>query len=269
MLLAPEFFAPIRKLSTLHHDRADATAAAEFLSEWLSTGRERIERAPRLPEPPLIGYENASLIWPNEAIGVEHISFCAKPNQITVLSGPSGSGKSTVLLALLGYTRCSNGGISVDGKLLEAGRSLSESAAYIGQSPWLMESSIFDNIAIARPDACESDVEAAAETVGLVDKSKDTSTQLKRKLARFGSGLSGGQRQRVALARAILRTAPILLLDEPAAHLDAQAEDEFIGLLKSLTSGRTIILATHSPTLKAVADQTVEIVVSQEGTQHD
>ena len=187
------------------------------------------------------------------------MSFTARPGELTVLSGPSGAGKSTALLSLLGHARPVAGEIQIDGRLLGSRESLADSIAYIGQSPWLMEGTIRDNIAIAKPTAGDADILKAADDAGLFSANTDGNAFLQRQLSRFGSGLSGGQRQRVALARALLRDAPLLLLDEPTAHLDPVAEDAFLGLLRTLLPGRTVLLATHSPKLKAAADQCVEI----------
>lgn len=254
LLLAPEFFAPIRRLSSLHHDRADAGAAAGFLAGWLSCRPSQATRRARLEQAPLIVFEEACLDWPDGTIGIEALSFTARPGEITALTGPSGSGKSTVLLALLGHVRPLAGRICVDGDCFQGAESLADSAAYIGQAPWLMEGTIADNISIASPGASREAVARAAKTVGLTPDAGRETDALARRLGRFGAGLSGGQRQRVALARALLRQAPLLLLDEPAAHLDAVAKGEFTALIREIAPGRTVLLATHSPALKAAAD---------------
>lgn len=254
LLLAPEFFAPIRRLSSLHHDRADAAAAAGFLAGWLSHSPVLATRRERLEQPPRITFDKVCLEWPDGTIGIEELSFTARPGEITALTGPSGSGKSTALLALLGHVRPVAGRICVDGDCFQGGESLADSAAYIGQAPWLMEGTIAENISIASPGASREAVARAARAAGLIDDAGRESGALARGLGRFGAGLSGGQRQRVALARALLRQAPLLLLDEPAAHLDAVAEGEFTALLLGIAPGRTVLLATHSPQLKAAAD---------------
>ncbi len=257
LMLAPEFFAPIRRLSGLHHDRSDAAAAARFLSGWLARKPEPGKRHPPLREAPLIRFDAISLAWPDGTIAVRGLSLTARPGAITALTGPSGAGKSSVLLALLGHVRPVHGQISVDARRLVAGESLADSTAYIGQTPWLMEGTVGDNIAVASPEALSEDLLRAARLSGLPG-AEDT---LDRPLARFGAGLSGGQRQRVALARALVRKSPLLLLDEPTAHLDAQAEAEFIALIKALSPGRTILLATHSPALRMAADHCVALPV--------
>lgn len=260
LILAPEFFAPIRKLSSLHHDRADANAAADFLGPWLARHAEQpVMRLPAREAAPAILFEDVSLGWDAGENVVEHVSFEATPGTVTALSGVSGSGKSTCLLALIGQVRRSDGQIRIGDRLLQNGESLADSVAYLGQTPWLMEASIRENISVARPGATHDEVEEAARRAGIFDFADPSRGGLDQALSRFGSGLSGGQRQRIALARAILRDAPVLLLDEPTAHLDADAEQTLIALLKQLVPGRTVLLASHSVPLLEMADQIVPI----------
>ncbi|MEZ5954701.1 MAG: thiol reductant ABC exporter subunit CydD [Hyphomonas sp.] len=260
LILAPEFFAPIRKLPGLHHDRADATAAGEILSGWLSRGNaQTVHRLPLRPSPPVITFQEASLGWPGHAPVLAGVSFAAAPGKLTILSGPSGSGKSTCLLSLIGRAQVSGGAVDVAGKPLSAGDSLADSVAFLGQTPWLMEGTIRDNIAIAAPGAPDDEIASAAERAGVLAFAAKADGGLDRRLARFGAGLSGGQRQRIALARALLRKSPILLMDEPTAHLDPDAEEDFIQKIRALSQTHTVLVASHSPALIAAADQVIQV----------
>ena len=260
LILAPEFFSPIRKLSSLHHDRADASTAAGMLSAWL----DRSDAVPAkklspLPSAPALIFEHVSLGWGDGLPVVSGLTFQACPGKVTALSGPSGSGKSTVLLALIGRARLVSGSVRIGAEHLNTGESLSESIAYIGQTPWLMEGTIRENIAIARPGATDADIADAAREAGILDFANDSRGGLDQKLARFGAGLSGGQRQRIALARALLRNAPILLMDEPTAHLDPDAEAGFLQKMKILANSRTVLVATHSEALIEACDTVVRL----------
>lgn len=260
LILAPEFFAPIRRLSTLHHDRSDAKAAAEFLADWLNTAPERtVDRLAPTSKAPVLHYDQVQLGWQEDCPVFHPVSFTAQPGTVTVLAGPSGSGKSTALLTLLGQARVLSGAIRVDDRTLNEGESLADSTAYIGQTPWLMEASLEENIRLGREGASEADIDAAARAAGIFDFADESRHGLKQKLSRFGSGLSGGQRQRIALARAILRNAPIILMDEPTAHLDPEAEQAFLDRLSALKAGRTILIATHEKALIGFADQIVTL----------
>lgn len=260
LVLAPEFFAPIRRLSTLHHDRADGVAAAEMIAPWLaSTANTPARRLPRLATAPTLTFENAAISFAGAAPALPAFSLTARPSQITALAGPSGVGKTSCLLALLGMVHLASGEIRVDDTRLQAGDTLAESVAYLRQTPWVMEGSLADNIALARPGAALADIEAAAQKAGVMAFAGPERGGLSQKLARFGDGLSGGQRQRLALARALLRDAPILLMDEPTAHLDEAAERDFLKLLRNLAPGRTILVATHSEAVKSYCDHVVDL----------
>lgn len=260
LILAPEFFAPIRKLSGLHHDRADGVAAAEMLAPWIAAAETaEIRRLPRLNAAPVIAFEEVALTHVGERAAVRSVSFTARPGELCALSGPSGSGKSSCLLALLARTRRLEGRILIDGRPLEGGESLAESVAYVGQTPWVVEGTVRSNLLLGAPEASEAALEEAARRTGLLDLLTASGRSLDSPLGRFGAGLSGGQRQRLALARALLRDAPILLFDEPTAHLDPDAEAGFLAVLKSLAKGRTILIASHSEALLAACDLVVPL----------
>ncbi|MEZ5921322.1 MAG: thiol reductant ABC exporter subunit CydD [Parvularculaceae bacterium] len=259
LLLAPEFFAPIRKLSTLHHDRADASAAARMLAPWIESAKGAAPvRLATLRRPPTIDFKSATLAHPDGS-EICNVNFKAQPGGVTVLTGPSGSGKTTCLLALIGRTSVAAGTIEINGAPMSANASLADSIAFVGQTPWLGEGTIEENIALAAPGASPRETKAAAQTAGVMRFADEPRGGLQQHLARHGAGLSGGQRLRIAMARTILRNAPILLLDEPTAHLDPDAEAEFIDLLKSLAKEKTVVIATHSPALIANADNIVTL----------
>ena len=259
LVLAPEFFAPIRRLATLHHDRADGTAAADQLAPWLAKTKSlTITRWAPLDHAPAITFNHVGLSRGDEPI-LRDVMFTASPGELTVLAGPSGSGKTSCLLALLGQVEVSAGVILADKRPLLEGESLAESVAYLRQTPWLTEGSVADNLRIAAPEATDAELRRAAEAAGLDSFLDLDGDGLERPLARFGTGLSGGQRQRLAVARALLREAPLLLLDEPTAHLDADAEARFLDRLTALKDGRTLIIASHRPAVIAAADQLIDL----------
>lgn len=264
LVVAPEFFAPIRRLASLHHDRADAAAAADFLGEWMQSARRvELARAPRLEAAPQIRFENAALARGERAV-VGPVSFTAAPGATTVLAGPSGSGKSTCLLTLLGLAIVRTGSVQIDGAPLRPGESLAASVGYVRQAPWIAEGSVRDNLRLAAPTADAAALERALRAADAWDFVQEDRRGLDRPLARFGAGLSGGERQRLALARALLRDAPVLLLDEPTAHLDSEAELRFLRTLHDLRAGRTILVASHRPNVIAAADHVVTLAALAE-----
>lgn len=258
LVLAPEFFAPIRRLSTLHHDRADAAAAAQGLGDVLKIANAP-RRLPALHRAPVIRFRNVTLAHRESKLAVVNVNFEAHPGEITLLTGRSGAGKTSCLLALLGHRTIAQGDVTLDEVSLATGASIAESAAYLRQAPWIMEGSLADNLRLARPDASDAQIEEALRKVGALHLIEGHSLGLNRPLARFGEGLSGGERQRLALARALLRNSPIWLLDEPTAHLDAFAEGTLLETLRGLAAGRTVLIASHRPALAAFADKVVSL----------
>ncbi|OZB16602.1 MAG: hypothetical protein B7X53_08530, partial [Hyphomonas sp. 34-62-18] len=259
LILVPEFFAPIRKLSALHHDRADGAAAAGFLGDWLDAAMARPEpvRMAALTDPPVVTFRNVSVTYENGA-GLEAVSFSAQPGAMVALTGPSGVGKTTLLKLLMGQGVAATGDVLVDEAPLAPGASLAESATWISQTPWMIEGSVADNLRLAAPEAADEALRAALVAVGLAT-SAEADALLARQLGRSGSGLSGGQRQRIGLARVILRGSSLLLLDEPTAHLDEGAEEDFIQALREIFRTRTVILGTHSEKLWAACDSVIDL----------
>jgi len=119
--------------------------------------------------------------------------------------------------------------------------------------------SIAENIALSRQGATHADIEHAAGRAGLCGMLGRRPGGLAALVDERGGGLSGGERRRVALARALLKPAPILLLDEPTAHLDAASEAALITAIAKAARGRTTIIATHSISLAAIADRVVRL----------
>ena len=170
-----------------------------------------------------------------------------------VLAGPSGAGKTSALRLLMGFARPDGGRVAINGQDATALRpsELRRLSAYVGQRPHLFRASLRENIRFARPEAPDAAVEEAARAARVADFAASLPRGLDTMLGEGGWGLSGGQAQRVALARAFLRDSPLVLLDEPTAHLDPGTEAEVVESLRRLCVGRTAIIATHSAALRA------------------
>jgi len=137
----------------------------------------------------------------------------------------------------------------------------------VDQRPFIQHGTLADNIRLGHPTATEAAIEAAAAAAGVLAFAEALPEGLGARVGEAGLGLSGGQAQRVALARAFVSPAPVLLLDEPTAGLDADAEAAVSEALTRLTGqGRTVIIATHHPGLRAAADQVVTL--AQEEAPH-
>ncbi len=251
LALAPEVYAPMRRLAAAYHDQQTAMAATQRLMELdvlpASTSNAHVTDAPK------IAYDHVVCGFPDDpCFRIGPVSFSAAPGNIIAIKGPTGSGKTTLLRLLLSQGHLLSGDIQVDGRPLS---DICESIAWVSQAPPILAGSLADNLKAANRSASDDRVRQAIELFGL-DSVAETRTGL---LNERGSGLSGGERRKIGLARAWLKDAPLLLLDEPSADLDAQAEGDLIAQLPLLFKSRTVILSSHSPKLCALADQVVDL----------
>jgi ATP-binding cassette subfamily C protein CydD len=212
---------------------------------------------PELPKPVrhvaargvTVAFEDVHFAWDSSrGKALDGLSFRVPAGETLVLVGPSGAGKTTILDILLGFVRPGAGRVTINGADIATlvPQALSNLTAWMGQRPMLFAGTIRDNIRFARPEATDGEIEEAAK-FGQVDAfAARLPDGLDTVVGEGGYGLSGGQAQRVALARAFLKNAPLLLLDEPTAHLDPVTEAEVLEGLRRLAAGRTVILASHS-----------------------
>lgn len=258
LALAPEVYLPLRRLAGAYHDKQAGLAAAERLARLLDGPSVPPAGGEGLCANPDIAFEAVRLTYPGGAT-IGPISFAAPGGKVTVLLGASGSGKTSLLSALVGAAPLSAGEVRVGGRRLSSEGSFARSVAWAGQTPALAPGSVADNIALGRPGASAEAVAATAARVGLGAAMARRGEGLETQLDERGSGLSGGERRRIGLARAWLKPAPILCLDEPTADLDAQAEAKMIAVLSTMAIGRTVLIATHSEQVAAMADHVVRL----------
>lgn len=265
LILAPEFYMPLRRLSAAYHDRADAEAAAAILKPLLgnSTAGFRNSSAPAFETGPSIALEQVSCTYEGGRKGLNPITLSIPAGKLSVVWGPSGSGKSTLLKILMGFAPLSSGELRIDGELMDA--PLAGRAGWIGQNPRLFHGTLRDNITLHDASIPAQMIDEAVAASGVADFLVHLSDGLDTRLGERGFGLSGGQIQRVALARALARDMKLVLMDEPTAHLDGEAEARFLEALAANRSGRTILIATHSPAVRAIADEVFGIAELQEG----
>lgn len=271
LLLAPELFLPLRALGTQRHRRMEAAAAAEDLVVLL-TGADA--------ETPVAGTATPSLTFSARqvALAFEQVDFCYEPERpvlqdfqlevgagaVLTLVGASGSGKSTLFNLLMGFATPQRGRIRANGQdlaTLEMG-SWRRHIAWVSQRAHVFHGSLRDNLLIAAPDADETRVQRALKAASLRSVVARLPQGLDTPLGEHGQGLSGGERQRLALARAWLRDAPLLLLDEPAQHLDAGTAAAIDAAIDTLSEGRTVIRIAHR--LDNLADD-AQVAVLAEG----
>ncbi len=259
LALAPEFYAPMRRVAACYHDRRAAEAAADALMEIAALAISP-SSLPPLERAPSIHFAGVGVRYPGEdRPALQDLEFTARPGEILALVGPSGSGKTTVLRLLLGLAPLAGGEVWIGDAALSGIGSVAPWIAWLGQSPLIVPGTLAENISLSRPGAERAELAAVARQAGLCAALRGRPGGLDAVVDERGSGLSGGERQRIALARTLLKQAPILLLDEPTAHLDAAGAAALIGQLRIAARGRTTIIATHSAALAAIADQVVRL----------
>ena len=260
LALAPEVYAPMRRLAAAYHDRQTAMAATQRLMA-LDILPETTPAAPLTTAPEIIYKDVVCGFADDPDFRIGPVNFTARPGQVIALRGPTGSGKTTLLRLLLGYGHKVSGDILVNGESANGAErgDISASIAWASQNPPILAGTLTDNLTLANRAAAEADITRAITDFQLEGLIATRDKALLHDLNERGSGLSGGERRKLGLARAALKDAPILLLDEPTADLDAAAEDELIRLLPVLFRGRTVIFSSHSPKLCALADLVVDI----------
>jgi len=251
LLLTPEFFAPLRAFSAAYQDKLHASGAAEALVDLPPLPEPEQPRAVRTvaAQGVTVTFESVSLTWdPARGPALDGITFRVAAGETLVLAGPSGAGKSSIIEILLGFVRPDSGRVRINGADITdlVPQALSRLTAWIGQRPVLFAGTIRENILFARPEASDEEVLDAARAARLDVVTATLPRGLDTLIGEGGYGLSGGQAQRVAIARAYLKNAPLLLLDEPTAHLDPATEQEVLDSLRRLALGRTVLLASHS-----------------------
>jgi ATP-binding cassette subfamily C protein CydD len=257
LALAPEVYAPLRRLAAAYHDRQAAEAAALTLA--VLPPPPPAPPTPAFDAPPAICFQAVTVTYQaGEASVFDGFDLDIAPGEVVALLGPSGSGKTTLLNLLLGLAPLSGGEVSIGDRRLSHLGSIAASVAWAGQSPVILPGTLADNLALAHPGAAREDLARAARAVGL-DAVLDGRDGLDTRLDERGAGLSGGERRRLGLARALLKPAPILLLDEPTADLDAASERALLPILRQAAAGRTTLIATHSEAVAALADRVVRL----------
>ena len=178
---------------------------------------------------------------------LQGIDLHIRPGQVVALVGGTGAGKSTITNLLMRFYEPTAGSIRLDGEDIRDLRiaDLRKQFAVVPQESVLFASSIRENIAYGNPDAPMAHIEAAARAANAYDFIRRLPNGFDTVVGERGGTLSGGQRQRIAIARALLRNAPILVLDEPTASLDAQSEDEVMSALERLMRHRTTLIIAH------------------------
>ena len=240
----------LRQVANLQTVIAEGLAAAGRLLAALDV-------APEVREPPgapalaltdaTLRFEQVGFAYAGGARTVERVDIEAKRGRVTALVGPSGGGKSTLLSLVPRFYDVAEGRVTLDGQDVRGVTlaSLRDRIALVTQEPFLFDDTVRANIAYARPEATDAEVEAAARAAAAHGFIVELPQGYHTPVGEAGTRLSGGQRQRIAIARAFLKDAPILLLDEATSALDTESEAQVQAALERLMAGRTVVMIAH------------------------
>ncbi|AYK07473.1 thiol reductant ABC exporter subunit CydD [Brevibacillus laterosporus] len=282
LILAPEYFLPIRMVGADYHATLNGKEAGEaiqaILKQQVAQGKE----------------EDSSVTiseWTNESslvltsIGMKHesqtnsiqkeqalleakpslkdISFSITGKQKIGIIGESGAGKSTLIDVLAGFLAPTSGQMELNGQRVSSlcQAKWQSQTTYIPQHPYIFSCSLYDNVRFYSPTASDDQIDKAIQAAGLGDLFNSLPRKGEERIGNGGRTLSGGQEQRIALARAFLSNRPIILLDEPTAHLDIETEYELKETMLSLFEDKLVLLATHR--LHWMLDMDLIIVLEQ------
>jgi len=297
LLLAPEFFMPLRQLAINYHDRAAALGATDAILTILEQNADAGTRVPKLqlgnPEdrscvalPPasmqvaasrdgnlelpspssqagawelanLIEFNNVSKSYGKRQV-LTGINLHIATGEKIALVGESGAGKTTLLNLLLDFEAPTEGQVLLNGQKVNR-ECAAKAIAWVGQNAYIFHGTIKDNIALADPDAAEQSIIDAAQAAGVTEFSAQLPEGLLTPIGERGYGLSGGQVQRIALTRAFLKNAGIILLDEPTANLDAANKTLLLDVIDRLFADKTLIIASHDPDVIQRMSRRVEL----------
>lgn len=257
LLLAPEFFQPLRDLAAAWHDKAAADAVLdEVEAHAADKGASLPGRGARAE--PLWGPASVVLTGCRLPSGRPLPDIVIQPGERVAIVGPSGAGKTSVLRLIAGLSLPDTGEVRVAGQTLSAATADAwrSRLGWMPQAPHFLTGSLRANLTLGRP----GDLPRALQGAAVVDVAQALPRGLNTRLGETGGGLSGGEARRMTLARAILTTPDLILADEPTADLDrTTAALVTDGLLAEAARGATLIVATHDPALAARMDRVIDL----------
>jgi ATP-binding cassette, subfamily C, bacterial CydD len=253
LLLTPEAYLPLRNVGAQFHASVEGATAAGRVFEILGSpvpADAPAGTASLLPDVrgQAIELHEVTLTYPGRAVpALSAINATISPGEHVALTGASGAGKSSLLALLLRFTEPTAGRITVGGTDLATipVSTWRQHVAWVPQQPYLFAGTVAENIALGQAGASADAIRHAARLAGAEPFITTLGGGFDAQLGERGLTLSAGQRQRIALARAFLRNAPVVLLDEPTAHLDPATANEILGVIDRLMAGRTVVMISH------------------------
>ena len=246
LILAPEFYQPLRDMGTHYHAKAQAIGAAEALITLLEYPEPEFAGTIRIDSIQTLRADNLEVFSVDGTRLLGPLSFDVQSGEHLALVGPSGAGKTSLLNTLLGF-------LPYKGHLLINGHELSaidlphwrQHLAWLGQEPQLFHGTVRDNVALANQAMAEDKIWQLLTAANIAEFIKAQPLGLDSPIGEQSSGLSVGQAQRIALARALGQQASLFVLDEPTASLDSQSEQAVSAALNTAMAGKMCIMVTH------------------------
>lgn len=261
ILLAADFFLPMRQLGSFFHIAMNGMAASDKIFRLLDLPVSA-KRTLECPHGDIV-FKNLFYSYEPDREILHGVDLCFPVSSFTAIVGESGCGKSTVASILMGRNKGYSGSVTIGGTELREidENSLMREIIYIGHQSYLFKGTVRDNLQMGRPDASDADMWAALEQVRLADFLRNEQG-LDTRLTEKGGNLSGGQCQRLALARALLHNSPVYIFDEATSNIDVESENDIMERIHALAKEKTVILISHRLANVTAADQ---IYVMEQG----
>ena len=259
LLLAPEFFMPLRELSTHYHTKAEAVGAALEIAKIFEMQPSHQARDKIFTDKiNNIKIKNLTVKYA-EKIALDNISLEIKDKEKIAIVGASGSGKTTLINTLLGFIKYQGSILINDNNELKdlEEKSWLRNISWLGQNSSLFKGTIKGNLLLANNDASDEEITTAITNADLKEFIESLNNGLATEIGEQNIGLSGGQVQRLALARAYLKPHDVLILDEPTVSLDKNSEKKIIESLKANWHNKTVIMLTHKLSFLEYVDRIV------------
>jgi thiol reductant ABC exporter CydD subunit len=289
LVVTPEFYRPLRALGAAFHAGVAGREAAARIASLLaapgalaapavdgaSSPPAAASQQPRTGPPPEITFDAVRFAYQaGSPPALDGLSLTLSSGQTVALLGPTGAGKTTVAHLALRFLEPESGWIRVDGAPLSAftPEEWRRRVAWVPARPRLFAGSLRDNLLLARPDASRAELERAAALAHLDAVLRSLPEGWDARVGEAGARLSGGEAQRLSLARAFLKDAPVLVLDEPTAHLDLESEATVVEAIGRLRRDRTVLLIAHRLTSVLDAERIAVLVrgrVVEQGAPRD
>lgn len=245
LLLAADFFLPMRLLGSFFHVAMNGMAASEKIFRLLDTPERPRGKQP-VPRDCTLALDGVEFAYDPERPVLQGVTMEFTRGSFTAIAGESGCGKSTVAALLTGRRRCRQGQVTIGGIPLDqvAEESLGRTVTYLSHNSYLFKGTVRENLTMAAPGADDAALWAVLEKVRLADFLR-AGQGLDTPLAEKGANLSGGQCQRLALARALLHDSPVYIFDEATSNIDVESENDIMALIRELARTKTVILISH------------------------